>query len=398
MQAVVEGTERSAPDSRSWFRLGGLLVVLSGIAMVAGFVGSLITERFLGAPEYAAIAAALGLVSGLTLPAGLLVLPVAGWAAHGAHWRRRLPALQLAGLVLGGGSVVAALSLIPHSAVPSWVPLLVVLGGAAYVSGVSTGVLLGRQAFLLLNAIGTGPNVLRAVGLGVLLLLGLLRVPALIIATYMVGSGASALLATCACYALPDSRGGLSGTNHRGTWASAWVALMVTLWGGLDVTIAYHVLPAVQAGQYAVLALIAKTPLYIGSVLANMSIGEAAWGTTTMRNALLAIGMVGLLGALGTLAVGGRLLLLARVTPDTSDLLVMMIGNTALCVVYLVAGVGAQRGAHGWWVGMLGFLCWTTLALSPWVSLNRLAWGECVINVAAAAALTVREVVLAHRA
>ena len=388
MQAVVEETEGvTAPDSRAWFRLSGVLVVLSGVAMLAGFVGSLIAERFLGAPEYAAITAALGLVSGATLPAGLLVLPVAGWAAHGFNWRRYLPVLQVGGVVLGGGSVLVATSLIPHSAVPSWVPLLAVLGGAAYVSGVSTGVLLGRQAFLLLNAIGTGPNVFRVVGLAVLLLLGLLRVPTLVIAAYMVASAVAALLVAGACYTLPDSGGGLSEPKRRGTWASAWVALMATLWTGLDVTIAYHVLPAVQAGEYAVLSLIAKTPFYIGGVLANMSIGEAAWGKATMRKALLAIGAVGLLGALGALAVGGRLLLLARVAPNTSDLLVMMIGNTALCVVYLVAGVRAQRGTHVWWIGMTGFLCWTALALSPWVSVTRLAWGECGINVAAAAFL-----------
>lgn len=382
MEAVLEAADPTTPETRAWFRTGGLLVGLSGIASLAGFIASMVTERFLGAPEFAAISAALGLVSGATLPSGLLLLPVAGWAAKRADWRRRLPVFQAVGALLGGASVLLAVTLIRYSALPSWVPLLTVLGGAAYLTAISSGVLLGRQAFVLLNAIATVPNLLRVVGLAALLVLGLLRVPALVIAAYSVASTVSCLLTTAACYSLPAAAR-IHTPRKGGTWASGWVALMATLWTGLDVTIAYHVLHPTQAGEYAVLTLIAKTPFFIGSVLANMSIGEAAWGKATMRRALIAIALVGLLGVAGTLLLGGRLLTIAKVAPEMSDLLLMIVGNTALCMVYLVSGVEAHQGHHAWWIGIAGFAVWTACAFSPWVSVNLLAWAECILNIAA---------------
>src|SRR5436190_16614473 len=199
-----------APDERipSGVRSGALLAVASAVSIVAAYVFLLAAGRILGSDDYGSLAALLGLLAIVLIPAGALQMAVSrevsrrlasGAEADAARLARgtlRASLIATAPLVVVGLVLAQPLSrLLNIDSVPA-VVLTVLTLSTALVYPAAMGVLQGEQRFPELAGLYLLPWVVRLVLLGLLAAAGL-RLGGAVFATF-----ASAVATTAVAYYL----------------------------------------------------------------------------------------------------------------------------------------------------------------------------------------------------
>lgn len=338
------------------------LFALSASAGLSSYLFSLLVDRAYGADVLAHVLRLISATSAITLPSALVLLPVAAWAGHSAGLRRRLPALQVAALLLGAASV-GLFALFDRQVPAAWFGGLGLLAMfSSYLLYLGGGVLCGRGAFIAFGAVTALPTVGRLA-----LLLGVLAVHGTV-AEALWGTGLAAVaagaIATVLSYRVP-APAATPAAEPGATWASALVALAVTAWLSSDIVFGSVGLAPAAAALFAVIALLGKTPYWLSQPLATKAIAQESLGTgrgSAMAWEIFAIG----LGAVAGGVLLGRFVLSVMQVPASGllSLLAYFAGSTLLARAYVGAGSAAQHGRHQWWPLLLAFALFAVLALA----------------------------------
>lgn len=343
-----------------------LMVTLSALAGLAGYIFNIIVARLWGAPILGHLLGILGFASVVGLPASFMVLPVARWAAQTASWHRRLPALQLVMLIPGIATdgIIWSYS---HNLgdwfhIPTrswWLPMFayLVLG---YIGLFNIGVLLGRRAYGAMTAATVLPTLGKLGFLGLWLGLGFMGRPIDALWAVVLAGWAGVMLSTLLVYVTAQH---VDRSVPRETvWASAWVGAVVNAWLNWDVVLGSVVLSTGNLAIYAAGATVGKVPFHLTSLVANMGVGEEGWGykrRNNFRNIIIVIGVVSLFIVL----FGGYWILgLFRIHSGNMAVIGYLAANTLLALAYYEAGADAQAGRHTWLPLALGLVLWSGMA------------------------------------
>lgn len=173
------GRERTPPRSASGARTGGLLAAASGLSIVAAYVFLLAAGRILGSDDYGSLAALLGLLAVVLIPAGALQMAVSreisrrvasddsAGAARLARGALRLSLLATVPLMVIALALAEPLSHLLHIHSVGLVVLAVSSLATALVFPVAMGVLQGLQRFHAIAALYVFPWIVRLVVLAV---------------------------------------------------------------------------------------------------------------------------------------------------------------------------------------------------------------------------------------
>ena len=349
-----------------WLLTNAGLVLISGLAGLSGYVFNLLISRLWDVLTLGGIIGVLGAVAFLGLPATLMILPVAQWSIRSAAWRKKLPQYQLAtflaGLLLLGLLLLLEPLWAQRIAVPpDWrLPLYLWLL-PAYLFAFNTGVFLGRRAYWMMGIVSGIPQI----GKPVLLSLGFLWEP-------LTHTSASALWIAAAAQWAGTLIGAAGVYRIRQTdvnrdlpaslWATGWVSVATHAWITWDSAVAYMVLSAGGLSVYGVVSTLGKTPFYLANHVSNIGISEEGWGMNRKRATQWMIVGVGLLVAIGFLAIGPFLMRLFGLTRGLPALLVYTLANTILALIYFNTGADAQEGKHTWYPVGLSLAAWTLWA------------------------------------
>ncbi|TMD62662.1 MAG: hypothetical protein E6I84_16920, partial [Chloroflexi bacterium] len=185
-------------------RTGALLAVASGVSIVVNYAFLLAAGRILGSADYGSLAALLGLLSVVVLPAGALQLAVSrevsrrvasGEAQSADRFARavlRLSVLATVPLLLVAFALAAPLAAVLHIHSVGVVVLAEAAFATALVFPVANGVLQGRQRFHALAALYVAPFVVRLAVLAVVAAAGY-RLGGAVLATVLGSIGGTAL-------------------------------------------------------------------------------------------------------------------------------------------------------------------------------------------------------------
>jgi O-antigen/teichoic acid export membrane protein len=181
MSAATEaGSGAGAHPVRSGARSGVVLGIASGASIVAAYVFLLAAGRILGSEDYGSLAALLGLLAVVLIPAGALQMAVsreisrrvasadAAGAARLAHGTLRLSLLATVPLLAIAFALAAPLAHVLHIHSVAFVVLADTTLATALVFPVATGVLQGQQRFHALAVLYVFPWLVRLVVLAVL--------------------------------------------------------------------------------------------------------------------------------------------------------------------------------------------------------------------------------------
>ena len=208
LKAALE--QPAARPARSGVRSGAILTAASAVAIGANYVFLLTAGRILGAADYGALSALLGLLALVLLPAGALQMAVSREIsrrlAQGLHDEAdafaratlRLALLATPALVVVALALAAPLAHLLHIKSTGVVALALTTFSTALVYPVAIGILQGSQRFHALGAMYVLPWVLRLGILGVLASAGY-RLVGAVLAT-VAGAVAAMVLAVFLVY------------------------------------------------------------------------------------------------------------------------------------------------------------------------------------------------------
>lgn len=288
----------SRPGRRAWAPL--VLVAATGLANLSGFAFHVVLSRGLGPAGYGAFAAVAGILTTLTIPLGALETAVAreiarrGGLSERVVLRRFLGHQALAGVVLGTLVAASAPLLTRFLGLRSGVPLLLVAAWAlpATCTFAATGLLLARSRFSALAASLLGNSAVRLVA-GDLLV----RAHTGVIGAFVATLAAAATGLGIALVAVRDDLRSSAGVHLSLPLLDAGRAVLalggIGLLAALDSGLARHLLPAVDAGRYAVAATAGRIAAFAPGAVAVIAFPrllaapDAATRRRTLQRALL---------------------------------------------------------------------------------------------------------------
>jgi O-antigen/teichoic acid export membrane protein len=267
--------------ARSGARSGALLAVTTGLSIVAAYVFLLAAGRILGSEDYGSLAALLGVLTIVLIPAGALQMAVsreisrhlasgdAEAAAQLARGALRASALATVPLLVVALALAAPLSkLLKIHSVP--IVVLALLGlSTALVFPVALGVLQGLQRFLALGLLYVLPWVIRLAVLGIAAVAG-----------YRLGGAVFATLAgalVAAAVALLLIREPLRGAERlpradliaflRYLWPVAVGLVAIALLTNVDLLIVKARFSADEAGAYGAASAFARVGFFLPAAI-----------------------------------------------------------------------------------------------------------------------------------
>ncbi|MEW2384932.1 polysaccharide biosynthesis protein [Micromonospora sp. NPDC047707] len=385
---------RTRPEPVGVRALGaaGLAVTAAGIlGNGLAYVAPVLAARQLDAADLSALATALGLIAIASVPGFGLQLAVAVHHARHGHSDTRRAALVTATLC-AGALVVATPLLTTALRLPVEVSILSAVTTAAIVLACRPlGELQGGQRFVRL-AVGM---VLLAVGryggvlVGLLLGLGLTGSLLLGAVSAVLTPLALAVLARPATETAAPGAPPL-GANRILTGCGATLAMLVVSYA--DLLLARQLLPAGDAGAYAVGTVLTKGALWAPQVATVLALPRLARGDRRSRTVALALtGGCGLLLVLASASAGGLAFRLAGGTDYThlggyAPLFAAVGALYAVVFVLLNAAVaaGVRWPAAPLWVGSV-VLVVTAVSIAP-RTVAGLLW--CALGTAVVMTLT----------
>jgi O-antigen/teichoic acid export membrane protein len=280
-QTVEASKGRPAPISASGARSGALLAAASAASIVAAYVFLLAAGRILGSEDYGSLAALLGLLAVVLIPAGALQMAVARevsrhlasgdeqGAARLARGTMRLALIATAPLVALALALAVPLGHLLHIDSAGIVVLTAVTLVTALVFPVAMGVLQGMQRFHALATLYVFPWLVRLAVLAVVATVGY-RLGGAIVSTV-----AGALAATALALALirePLDRGGVlprqelvSFLRYLGPVAAGLVG--IALLTHVDILVVKARFSADDAGAYAAASAFARVGFFLPATI-----------------------------------------------------------------------------------------------------------------------------------
>ena len=402
-------TETAAPVSGT--RSGALLAAASAASIVAAYVFLLAAGRILGSDDYGSLAALLGLLAIVLIPAGALQMAVSrevsrriaagaeADAARLANGTLRLGLIATAPLLVVGLALAQPLSRLLHIHSLAAVVFTVLTLTTALVFPVATGVLQGFQRFPALAGLYLLPWLVRLVLLGILTAAGL-KLGGAVFATF-----AGAVATTAVAYLL--IREPLRGAGRlpraelttflRYLWPVAVGTVGIALLTHVDILVVKARFSAHEAGAYGAASAFARVgfflPATILSVLFPRTAARQARGEETEdilgRSLLATAGFCGLL-ALFYAAAGPGLVAMTFGT-DFSDggkvLAPYALAIGLFSLAYVLVGYHLSRGEtrYAWIVGVGVVAQVIALATIP-SSLRGVVWTNVIVGAALIAA------------
>ncbi len=393
------------PAIASGARSGALLVAASGVSIVLAYVFLLAAGRLLGSEDYGSLAALLGLLSIVVLPAASLQMAVSREVSRYLASGASESAPQLARGVLRAGAIatvpllVVALALAEplsrllniHS-VPVVVLTLLTLA-TAFVFPAAMGVLQGFQRFSAVAVLYVFPWFVRIVLLGILAAAGL-RLGGAVFATF-----ASALASTALVLVL--IREPLRGARPlpreelvafaRYLWPVAVGLIGITLLAFVDVLVVKARFSADAAGAYAAASAFARVGFFLPAAILGVvfprTAARQARGEETEdilgRTLLATAGFCGLL-ALFYWAAGVGLVTLTF-GPDFAEggqiLAPFALAMGFFSLANVLVGYHLSRGEvrYAWIVG-LGVIVQVVLLATVPTTLSGVVWTNVVVG------------------
>jgi O-antigen/teichoic acid export membrane protein len=267
--------------SVSGARSGALLGAASGASVVAAYVFLLAAGRILGSDDYGSLAALLGLLAVVLIPAGALQMAVAreisrhvasgdsAGAARLARGTLRLAALATVPLLVVAFALSAPLSGLLHIDSAGLVALAVATLSTALVFPVAMGVLQGQQRFHGLATLYVFPWLVRVTVLGVVAAAGY-RLGGALFAT-VVSALAATALAFFLIRGLLAGGGSLSRAELRAFLAylkPVAVGLVgIALLTHVDVLVVKARFSADDAGAYAAASAFARVGFFLPATI-----------------------------------------------------------------------------------------------------------------------------------
>ncbi|MFL5945265.1 MAG: hypothetical protein ACJ74C_07490 [Gaiellaceae bacterium] len=396
---------------RSGARSGAVLAVASAVSIVAAYVFLLTAGRILGSDDYGSLAALLGVLAIVLIPAGALQMAVArevsrrvasGEQADAARLARgtlRAALIATAPLVIIGLLLAEPLSRLLNIDSTAAVVFTVLTLSTALVFPVAIGVLQGLQRFSALAGLYVLPWIVRLVVLGLLAASGL-RLGAAAFATF-----AGAVAATVVAYLLirEPLRGAavlpraelVTFARYLGPVAVGLVG--IALLTHVDILIVKARFSGDEAGAYAAASAFARVgfflPATILTVLFPRTAARQARGEETKdilgRSLLATAAFCGLL-ALFYLAAG-RGLVATTFGPDFAEggevLAPFALGTGLYSLANVLVGYHLSRGdsRYAWIVGAGVVVQVAVLATVP-SDLHGVVWTNVIVGVALLAA------------
>ncbi len=386
-------------------RSGALLAGATALSIVAAYVFLLAAGRILGSEDYGSLAALLGLLTIVVLPAGALQMAVSrevsrklatgdsAGAARLARGALRASWIATVPLVVVGLVLAAPLSHLLHIDSVAIVVLAVLAMSTALVFPLAMGVLQGLQRFQALASLYIVPWVIRLLVLGIGAAAGY-RLGGAVLAT-LVGTVATTALAL----ALIEEPLRGSGTLPRAElltflrylWPVAVALIGIALLTNVDVLIVKARFSGDEAGGYAAASAFARVgfflPAAILTVLFPRTAARQARGEETEdilgRSLLATASFCGLL-ALVYAATGSGLVAMTFGT-DFSEggevLAPFALAMGFFSLANLLAGYHLSRGEtrYAWIVGAAVAVQVPALALIP-SSLEGVVWTNVVVG------------------
>ena len=387
-------------------RSGALLAAATGASIVLAYVFLLAAGRILGSEDYGSLAALLGLLTIVVLPAGALQMAVSrevsrhlatGDAAGAGRLARgvlRASVVATAPLVVLGLVLAPAISHVLHIDSIPIVVVVVLTMSTALVFPFAIGVLQGLQRFPALASLYLVPWVVRLVVLGLAAAAGY-RLGGAVVATF-VGAVAATAVAFAFIRDALTGTGGLPRTELRTflryLWPVAVALIGIALLTNVDVLIVKARFSAGDAGAYAAASAFARVgffvPAAILTVLFPRTAARQARGEETAdilgRSLLATAGFCGLL-AVVYWAAGTGLVAMTFGT-DFSEgghvLAPFAVAMGLFSLANVLAGYHLSRGEarYAWIVGAAVLVQVVALAVIP-SSLEAVVWTNVVVGV-----------------
>jgi O-antigen/teichoic acid export membrane protein len=266
---------------RSGARSSALLAAATAASIVAAYVFLLVSGRILGSEDYGSLAALLGLLTIVLLPAGALQMAASREvsrrvAAHDDAGAARLAKGALRASVIATAPLVVVVLLLAmplshllHIHSVGIVVLAVLSLSTALVFPLAMGVLQGLQRFLELASLYVFPWVVRLVVLGIAAAAGY-RLGGAVFATF-VGAIASAALALWLIRPALAGAGSLPraelATFLRYLWPVAVGLIGITLLTNVDVLIVKARFSGDAAGAYAAASAFARVGFFLPAAI-----------------------------------------------------------------------------------------------------------------------------------
>ncbi len=282
---------------------------------------------------------AVGVQTAAALALGAAAMRDPGAAVRSVH----ATAVGAAGAVGVGALLLAApVGALLHVTDPAALLWLAALLVPHTVAGGYDGILQGTGRHGRLAAVLATFGVAKLAGALAGLLLG--GTPVAVLAGMTAGATAGAVLGWWAC-GRPGFGPGGAGLS-RSAAAAAAALLGFVLLSNLDLLLARHVLPAVEAGHYAVGSIVFKIAFWLpqGVTLVLVPrLGDRGAGPRVLRSGLALLVASGTAVALGTLVAAPLLpLLLGPATPGDVWRFAVLGGVTALAQVLLYSGIATS--------------------------------------------------------
>ena len=257
-----------------------MLAVASIVGIALTYVFLLAAGRVLGAEDYGGLAALLGLLAIVLLPASALQMAVSREVARevasgeptaaGAFTRAVLRLAALATVPLVAGCLVVSPALARLLGVPTEAVALTAVGlGGAFVTPVALGAIQGYQRFRALAVMYVLPLALRLVLFAIAIWAGF-RLGGAVFATAVAGLAAAAVAVALIRHPLRESVG--IARPSVGPFLRYLVPVVVGLIGiaaltNLDVLIVKARFPAAEAGDYAAASAFAKVAFFVPAAI-----------------------------------------------------------------------------------------------------------------------------------
>jgi O-antigen/teichoic acid export membrane protein len=377
--------------TRSGVRSGAVLAVASGLSIVANYAFLLAAGRMLGSTDYGSLAALLGLLSVVLLPAGALQYAVSrevsqrlasdgvDSAARFARATMRLALIATGPLVLVGLALAAPLGALLNIHSTGVVLLACLTFATALVFPVASGVVQGQQRFHALALLYVAPFILRLGVLAIAAAAGY-RLGGAVFATFIGLFGATAFAVGLIRTPLREGARGTrpalrSFLRYLGPVAVGVIG--IALLTNLDILIVKARFPGAAAGAYAAASAFARVgfflPATILAVLFPRTAARQARGEQTEdilgRSLLATAAFCGLL-ALFYAAAGVGLVVASFGTEFAAGgevLAPFALATGLFSIANVLVGYHLSRGEtrYAWIVGAGVFVQLLVLALVP---------------------------------
>jgi O-antigen/teichoic acid export membrane protein len=397
--------------SQSGARSGALLAAATAASIVAAYVFLLAAGRILGSEDYGSLAALLGLLTIVLIPAGALQMAVSrevsrrtatgdpGGASRLARGTLRAALLATAPLLVVALALAKPLSDVLHIGSVAIVVLAVLSLSTALVFPVAMGVLQGLQRFPALGTLYVLPWLVRLAVLGIAAAAGY-RLGGAMFATFL-GAVAATVLALWLIWKPLQGTGTLARAELRTFLRYLWPVVVglvgIALLTNVDVLIVKARFSADEAGAYGAASAFARVgfflPAAILTVLFPRTAARQARGEETEdilgRSLFATAGFCGLL-ALVYAAAGVGLVSMTFGTDFAEGgevLAPFALAMGFFSLANVLAGYHLSRGEtrYAWIVGAAVVVQIVALAVIP-SSLDGVVWTNVVVGVLVLAA------------